>query len=501
MPKKKTHEEYVAEIAEKHPNIEVVGHYVNARTQIEHKCLVESCGYTWFGIPNNVLSGAGCKQCSVNRRASLLRRTHDQYIEAVSQRNHNIEVIGQYVNSDTAIMHRCKIDGYEWKATPYHILNDTGCPLCSNHIIIVGINDLATTHPHLISEWDYDANGNLLPTMVTKNSIIKVGWKCPRGHKYMAYVNNKAKRGDGCSICNKENKISFKELIVYYYIHEYFDDAISSYSDMDNNLTELDIFIPSLNIGIEYDGIFYHQNIERDKNKDQVCNNLNIELIRVREYGCPIYQSTCKFINLKDFSMHTLNCEITNLLRYLGVNVNNIDFTLDLNKIYSLIDYSRKENSLLEKFPLIASEWDYLKNGNLTPETVYSGSTKIVWWKCKECGNEWQAPIDRRTRVGCGCRICGRKKMALANEKAVYCLELNKIFKSLTTASLETGIQKSGISNNVKKKQSFAGKHPITKEKLHWYYVEDQTQDNGVILQGAITLGLIDNILDKNEIT
>lgn len=501
MPKKKTHEEYTAQIAVIHPNIEVVGHYVNARTPIEHKCLIESCGYTWFGIPDTVLSGAGCKQCSVNKRASLRRRTHDQYVEAVAKRNHNIEVIEQYVNSDTAIMHRCKIDGYEWKATPYHILNDTGCPLCSNSILIEGHNDLTTTHPHLITEWDYDTNGDLLPTMVTKNSVIKVGWKCSRGHKYMSYVNNKAKRGDGCPICNKENKVSFKELMVYYYIHEYFSDSISSYSDMDNNLTELDIFIPSLNVGIEYDGVFYHQNIERDKNKDNICNDLNIKLIRIREYGCPIYQSTCQFINLKDFSINTLNYEIENILMSLGAKVDNINFTLDLNKIYSLIDYNKKENSLLEKFPLVALEWDYSKNGNLTPETVNSGSTKTVWWKCLKCGNEWKASIDRRTRDGSGCRLCKAKQAAALREKEVYCLELNRIFKSLTDASLETGVQKSGICNNLKNKQSFAGRHPVTKEKLHWYYIYDQIENDGTILLGAITLGLINNSIDKNEIS
>ena len=90
--------------------------------------------------------------------------------------------------------------------------------------------------------------------------------------------------------------------------------------------------------------------------------------------------------------------------------------------------------------------------------------------------------------------------MAESSSKKVYCLELNSIFKSLANANLETGIAKSGICKNLKNKQSFAGKHPITKEKLHWYYVYDQIENDGTILPGAITLGFINNNIDKNEI-
>lgn len=28
-----------------------------------------------------------------------------------------------------------------------------GCPICTNKRVVPGINDLATTHPHLTSEW------------------------------------------------------------------------------------------------------------------------------------------------------------------------------------------------------------------------------------------------------------------------------------------------------------------------------------------------------------
>ena len=59
--KKKTHEEYVLELAEKHPTLEVIGKYVNNATPIRHQCNV--CGYNWEVRPGGLLSGHSCPVC------------------------------------------------------------------------------------------------------------------------------------------------------------------------------------------------------------------------------------------------------------------------------------------------------------------------------------------------------------------------------------------------------------------------------------------------------
>ena len=43
--KRKTHEEYVTEVAKLYPNIEVVGKYVGSYIKIMHKCKID--GYIW----------------------------------------------------------------------------------------------------------------------------------------------------------------------------------------------------------------------------------------------------------------------------------------------------------------------------------------------------------------------------------------------------------------------------------------------------------------------
>ena len=61
------------------------------------------------------------------------------------------------VRSGIKVWWRCK-EGHSWKAV---IASRTGkkyvqCPYCSGRLPIVGTNDLQTTNPDLIEEWDYE---------------------------------------------------------------------------------------------------------------------------------------------------------------------------------------------------------------------------------------------------------------------------------------------------------------------------------------------------------
>ena len=73
----------------------------------------------------------------------------------------------------------------QWKCKKHHVwvaavnsrVLGRGCPVCSNKSVLVGVNDLATTHPHIAIEafgWD--------PTTVTFGSSKRKTWKCAIGH-------------------------------------------------------------------------------------------------------------------------------------------------------------------------------------------------------------------------------------------------------------------------------------------------------------------------------
>ena len=128
MRKKKTHDEYVEELAIKNPNIEVVGQYINAKTPILHHCLIHDV--FWNVEPDDVLRGRGCKQCGKEKYNKARSKSHEQYVHEVETINPNIVVIGQYMGNKISIKHYCKIHNVLWDASPDCILSGRGCSEC-----------------------------------------------------------------------------------------------------------------------------------------------------------------------------------------------------------------------------------------------------------------------------------------------------------------------------------------------------------------------------------
>ena len=63
------------------------------------------------------------------------KKTHEEYVAEVAEVNPNIEVIGQYIDNNTKILHKCKIDGYIWEVRPYKVLGGHGCHVCTGQAI------------------------------------------------------------------------------------------------------------------------------------------------------------------------------------------------------------------------------------------------------------------------------------------------------------------------------------------------------------------------------
>ena len=82
-----------------------------------------------------------------------------------------------------------------------------GCPFCSGRRVLKGFNDLATTNPELIDEWDYERNPDILPTEITARSNKKVWWRCRDcGHEWEAPISNRS-RCSGCPNCRYKKSI------------------------------------------------------------------------------------------------------------------------------------------------------------------------------------------------------------------------------------------------------------------------------------------------------
>ena len=325
------------------------------------------------------------------------------------------------------------------------------------------------SNSNLIDEWDWEENNGLgfNPSKITLGSGKKTWWICKLcGHHYQASVDQRS-RGRGCPNCAKIYQTSSQELKLYYYVKQYFSNAISGYNDRNNNITEIDIYIPDLHIGIEYDGSRWHKDVQKDKIKDQACNLNGINLIRIREPKCPKYESMCTFIDLKDNSTNELRNAFIQIFQILKISDVDINFDRDLHEIESFIVHHIYKNSLLNKFPAVAAEWHPTKNGSLMPSNVLPFSEKRIWWKCSCCGYEYITTVSNRTDKNSGCSKC------VGNyPKNVYCPELGRMFSSINEAERETGVFHGHISRCINGKLKHAGKHPATGIRLTWEEVK-----------------------------
>lgn len=63
-----------------------------------------------------------------------------------------------------------------------------------------------------------------------------------------------------------------------------------------------------------------------------------------------------------------------------------------------------------------------------------------------------------------------------SNKRQVRCIETGIVYPSIKEASRDTGGDSSSIGDCCKGKRKTCGKHPITSERLHWEYYEDNNE-------------------------
>ncbi len=318
----------------------------------------------------------------------------------------------------------CKKCKHRWEAKILNRYYGRNCPVCAGKIVVQGKNDLATLRPELAEEWDFDSNDELTPYDVTVGCGKKIHWICHLGHKYTATILHRAgKHGTNCPVCHASRQTSFAEQAFFFYIKQLYPDAVSRYKDIFNNGMELDIYIPSWKIAVEFDGIFWHKKREleiktkREELKYQICKQHGIRLFRLREGEIEqsnVYADSWYPIKASNNFQDLENCIRSFILTFnpLHINPKKHSLTIDLKRDEPAIRASYmtefKKNSLQTQYPLLAKEWHSTKNGALLPSMFLCGSSYRAYWKCSICGNEWQASIGSRTK-GRRCQKCFRK--------------------------------------------------------------------------------------------
>ncbi len=362
-------------------------------------------GHEWQATIGSRNGGRGCPYCSgyyVIKGQNDLQTVNPSLAKEWNyEKNNGLTPTDVMPNSGKKVWWKCK-NGHEWQASINSRNNGIGCPYCSGRFAIKGQNDLQTVNPSLAKEWNYERNNGLTPMDVTPNSDKKVWWKCKKGHEWQAIIGSR-NRGNGCPVCNSERNTSFPEYAIVFYLRKYGLETIHSYKE---NGYELDIYIPSKKVAIEYDGHLWHKNkTKQDLIKNRKCVNDGIKLYRIRE-GLPLLNDSSI-----DYVVQRNQDDLSKILKLLLSKITetivDVDLKRDAIAIENLREYTEKENSISFANPKITKEWNHEKNCNLKPEHFAANSHKKVWWKCPK-GHEWQATIQDRNN-GNGCPYCSSK--------------------------------------------------------------------------------------------
>lgn len=281
--KKRTHDEYVALVATNNSNIMVVGEYIDAHTKILHRCLID--GTEWYAAPNNILRGCGCPKCGFISSAKKRSSTHEEYVRKVANINSSIAVIGEYINSQSKITHKCLIDNFEWDALPNNILKGECCPRCSK-------KERYTTDN--FKEKMREVDNTIIICGEYTHCKTKILCKCSiDGHEWEATPSNLLS-GFGCPVCNaSRGEKDITKCLINKSI-----EFIPQYTISECRRVKplpFDFYLPAYNAYIEYDGIQhfipidffggekeFQKRKENDSIKNLFCKEHGLVLLRIK---------------------------------------------------------------------------------------------------------------------------------------------------------------------------------------------------------------------------
>ena len=336
---------------------------------------------------------------------------------------------------------------FEWQAEiRCRTIRGDGCPYLCGKAVWPGFNDLATTHPNLVSEWHPTRNGDLTPEQISANSNKLVWWILPyddpktgRHHdfEWPAKVINRAKKGNGCPyLCNKAAWPGFNDLTTTH------PTLATEWHPTKNGVCTPDQVTAGSGKSVwwflPYDDpkTGQHHDFEWEETVFNRARN---------GYKCPYLTGKAAWKGFNDLATThpnlvsewhptrngdltpeqvTAGSEITAwwILPYDDPKTGHHDFIWPAKIESRALDNSGCPylsgqavwpgfNDLATTHPNLVSEWHPTRNGDLTPEQVTECSNKPVWWILPyddpKTGQhhdfEWKAVISNRTRKGYGC--------------------------------------------------------------------------------------------------
>lgn len=266
-------------------NVKIVINDFDKKGRILAECLNDNTHPKWRVRIGDLRNGAGCRLCSIKRMGPPRIGIQEVQSKCLSK---NIRLIEEtFVTTQKTAEFEClnDITHPRWKTAPNEITSKgSGCPVCSfQERIKKQVTPIDTIKEKLL-ERDIEIVGgehkglrSILEYKCLKNDSHPV-WSCT--------VNNltKNKLASHCPTCAR--RISSGELEMCDFLQEHNID----YSKRGRNIispSEIDIYLPKYNIGIEYHGLYWHNENKRRPSyhldKRVLCEEKGVRLLQFWE--------------------------------------------------------------------------------------------------------------------------------------------------------------------------------------------------------------------------
>ncbi len=368
------------------------------------------CNHEWFAvIKDRALKGQGCPSCSGNEVTSNnCLATHRPDLAAEWDYNKNDKTPDQVTKSSQYLAHwQCHECTSSWHATVNDRYNGKNCPFCACKIATT-TNNLAFKFPETSAQLHPDCN--IIPGETLPFSNKPAFWLCPDcNNEWHAIISSRTKQGSGCPRCRpQKSKLEMRILAELRFLFAY---IWTIESGRKFGKSEADIFIPNINMVIEYDGTYYHQDIHKDEKKNNFFENQGLLLLRVRGHGLPKIRDhdviTENKREIKKFDTNKILdaiCSIVNLSEAIKQIIGNYQKHKELqgdNEYYLLIENMNrpKHEFSMAAYPRIVAQWG-TKN-KLKPEQVAHKSNGLIFLQCLDENqhSEWTRTASDLTRT------------------------------------------------------------------------------------------------------
>ena len=218
-------------------------------TRVWWKCHL---GHEWYTLISTRSGGSQCPYCSGIKLLIGFNDLATKYPTLAKEwSERNLPLTPDMVNEKSTknVWWKCRTCGYEWKSVVRARAKGSLCPVCADRTVLAGYNDLATTDPELLDEWDYEKNTDTLPTAVSRNSMKIVWWKCSSSHSWRAKITDRTIEQKGCYLCEREFQSAFPQLLIMLYAVR---NGLKVTTNNDKLIgINLDTYIPELRLAIE----------------------------------------------------------------------------------------------------------------------------------------------------------------------------------------------------------------------------------------------------------